>query len=264
MPAYEYRDGGMVGDALVEAVVRGAAEHLTPGGIAQLLGNWEYRADGDGLSRVERWIDGAGLDAWVIERDSSDAAGYAETWIRDGGTRPGTPEFERLYAAWLDDFAARGVSAVGFGYLTLRAPGEGTAPLRKFERLPGAIGENAAGLGTAVDAALAAHDWQGGRDDAALLASVLTVAPDVTEERSYWPGQPDPAVITLRQGSGFGRSVPVDTATAGLVGASDGELSVGAIVSALAQLLGVDEAALTAQLVPVVRQLVVDGFLRHD
>jgi SAM-dependent methyltransferase len=263
VPAYEYRDGGMVGDALVEAVVRGAAEHLTPGGVAQLLGNWEYRASGDGLSRVERWIDEAGLDAWVVERERSDAPGYAETWIRDGGTRPHTPDFDRLYAAWLDDFAARGVSGVGFGYLTLRAAGEGTAPLRRFERLAGAVGENAAGLGTALDAALDAHDWQGGRDDAALLASVLTVAPDVTEERSYWPGQEDPAVITLRQGSGFGRAVSVDTAAAALVGACDGELSVGAICGALAHLLDVDEAALTAELVPVVRRLIVDGFLRH-
>ncbi len=49
VPEYEYRDGGMVGDAIVEAVMRGAAEHLEPGGVAQLLGNWEVRDDEDGL-----------------------------------------------------------------------------------------------------------------------------------------------------------------------------------------------------------------------
>ena len=41
--AYEYRDGGLVGDALVEHFVRTAPAHLTPGGVAQLLGNWETR-----------------------------------------------------------------------------------------------------------------------------------------------------------------------------------------------------------------------------
>src|SRR5690554_2883889 len=52
VPSYEYRDGGMVGDDLVAGVVRGVGEHLEPGGIAQLLGNWEYRAGEDGLDRV--------------------------------------------------------------------------------------------------------------------------------------------------------------------------------------------------------------------
>jgi hypothetical protein len=67
--------------------------------------------------------------------------------------------------------------------------------------------------------------------------------------------------MTLHQGSGFGRSVPLDTALAGLVGACDGDLAVGAIIGALAQLLDADEPALTAELLPKVRALLVDGFL---
>src|SRR5690606_5337193 len=122
VPSYEYRDGGMVGDDLVAGVVRGVGEHLEPGGIAQLLGNWEYRAGEDGLDRVGRWIDESGLDAWVVEREVQSVEEYAETWIRDGGTQPGTNDFDRLYSAWLDDFAERGVDRVGFGYLTLRRP----------------------------------------------------------------------------------------------------------------------------------------------
>jgi len=52
-----------------------------------------------------------------------------------------------------------------------------------------------------------------------------------------------------------------DAALAGLVGASDGELTVGQLVGALAQLLEVDEAALAADVLPRVRELVVTGFL---
>ena len=47
-----------------------------------------------------------------------------------------------------------------------------------------------------------------------------------------------------------------------LVGACDGELSVGAIVGALSQLLEADEVALTAELLPQVRELVTTGVLR--
>ena len=68
VPAYEYRDGGMVGDALVAAVVAGAAEHLVAGGVAQLLGNWEQRPGVDGLVRAARWADAAGLESWIVER----------------------------------------------------------------------------------------------------------------------------------------------------------------------------------------------------
>lgn len=267
VPSYEYRDGGMVGDALVEAVVRGAADHLTPGGVAQLLGNWEYPGDTDAFERVERWLTpvagpaapSSTLDAWIIEREVQSPGEYAETWIRDGGTRPGA-EFDRLYDAWLNDFDARGVRRVGFGYLLLRRPV--SAPtLRRLERMPDALGHNPAGLGAHLAECLAAHDWQAATDDAQLLRTNLTVASDVTEERHYWPGQPDPTVMTLHQGSGFGRAVPLDTALAGLVGACDGDLAVGAIIGALAQLLEADELALSVELLPRVRELLVDGFL---
>lgn len=259
IPSYEYRDGGMEGDALVASMIAGLAEHLEPGGIAQLLGNWEYREGVDGLDRVSDWVTSTGLDAWVVEREVQDAALYSETWIRDGGTRPG-PEYDRLYDAWLDDFERRGVMAVGFGYLTLRATGRG---LRRLERLDGALGGAAgASLGVHIAQTLAASDWQAARSDEELGRERLHRAPDVTEERHYWPGAADPTVMTLRQGGGFGRSVPLDTALAALVGACDGELSVRAIVAAIAQLLEVDAAALSAELLPSIRELVTTGFLR--
>jgi hypothetical protein len=133
--------------------------------------------------------------------------------------------------------------------------------LRRLERLPDALGHNPAGLGAHLAECLAAHDWQARTDDARLMRTNLTVASDVTEERHYWPGQQDPTLMTLHQGSGFGRSVPLDTALAGLVGACDGDLAVGAIIGALAQLLDADEPALIAELLPRVRELLLDGFL---
>ena len=261
VPAYEYRDGGLEGDAIVEAVIRGAERHLSPGGVAQLLGNWEYRGGVHAFERVSGWL--GGLDAWIVEREVQSPAEYAETWIRDGGTRSGTAEFDRLYRAWLDDFEARGVRQIGFGYVTLRRPGPGTAPLRRLERLGSALpgDQRTAGLGPHLEACLVAHDWQAARSDEELLSSVLTVAGDVTEERHYWPGAEDPTAMLLRQGAGFGRQVPLDTGLAALVGACDGELTVGAIVAAIAHLLSADEAALAGDLLPRIRALLDDGFL---
>jgi len=270
VPEYEYRDGGMVGDDLVASVVAQVGAHLAPGGVAQLLGNWETGGAGAaagkrGAYSVADWASRSDvpLDVWVVEREVQDPAAYAETWIRDGGTRPGTDDFERLYEAWLGDFEARGVVEVGFGYVTLRRPTAGGAvPLVRTERLLGGLGSNDVGLGAHLAATLDAVEVVRGLDDAALLATRLTVAGDVTEERHYWPGNDDPTVITLVQGGGFARRVDSGTALSALVGACDGELSVGAIVGALAHLLEADEAALTAELLPQVRELVTTGMLR--
>jgi len=262
VPAYDYRDGGMAGDDLVAVVVRGAAEHLAPGGIAQMLGNWETRGDRDGIERAAEWTRSLGVDAWIVERERQDDAEYSETWIRDGGIRAGTPEFDTLSAAWLEDFASRDVSGVGFGYITLRKPLSGTPTLARFESCPGPAGDDS--LAAHISAALATHDRLARLDDAGLLSERLSVAGDVTDERHYWPGDDDPTVMLLRQGGGLARVIAADTALAAFVGACDGDLSVGAICSALGELLGVDDASLTAELVVAVRELLFTGVLQFS
>ncbi|WP_228484866.1 methyltransferase [Microbacterium cremeum] len=262
VPAYEYRDGGMVGDDLVAAFVSGVGAHLAPGGVAQLLGNWETRDGVAGLDRARAWVEASPvpLDAWVVEREALDPLSYAELWVRDGGTLAGTPGFARLVDAWLDDFGARGVTEVGFGYLLLRRPAAGPPTLARYERLHAALPGD--GVGAHLAASLDAHDRLARLDDGGLAASVLVVAPDVTEARHHLPGEEHPAVIELRQGGGFGRSLSIDPGLAALVGACDGDLPVGVLIDAIADLMGVDADALRADLLPRVRELLFTGFLR--
>lgn len=261
VPTYEYRDGGLVGDALVERVISGVGSHLEPGGVAQLLGNWETRRGVAGLDRVRAWVEASPvpLDAWIIEREELDPIRYAEMWIRDGGTTPGSPEFDSLLGAWLDDFAEREVTAIGFGYVLLRRATT-TPTLARYERVTQPIPSEGS-LGAHLAAVLAQHDRAAAMDDAALAAARLQTTPDVTEARHHRPGEEAPSVIELRQGGGFGRSIQADPALAGLVGACDGELPVGVLIDAIAQLLEADDEALRAALLPAVRELLLDGFL---
>ena len=250
VPAYEYRDGGLVGDALVEQFVRTAPAYLTQNGIAQLLGNWESRAGVTGLARLEAWVPAA-LDLWVIEREELSPLAYAELWIRDGGTTPRDSGFTPLLTAWLDDFAARGVTSIGFGYVLIRR-GVSGEPLRRTER----VGQQISNVGAALGTGLAAHDVLVGG-----MPATLVVASDITEARHLLPGNDDPSVIELRQGGGFGRTIAVDPALAGFVGACDGELTVMQIAAALADLFEVPLADLWAELEPRIRSLVRDGIL---
>lgn len=267
VPAYEYRDGGRAGDDLVRDLVADVAQVLAPGGVAQLLGNWEVRRGQEWHERVGEWLDESGLDGWVVQRELLDPAQYAETWIRDGGTTPerSPAEWAVRYGAWLDDFASRDVEAVGFGIVTLRRPSDEQASderartrLRRLEEVTGTVRQP---LGPAIAASLAAQDWLARHDDDALARTRLVVAPDVTEERYLTPGDADPQVVLLRQGGGLGRAVQLGTATAGFVGACDGELEVGQIVAALGALLGVGADAVAGEVLPTARGLVADGLL---
>jgi len=257
---YTYRDGGRAGDDLVRDLVTGVGAALAPGGVAQILGNWEHRTGEGWRERAEGWLAASGLDGWVVQRDVSDPAEYAETWLRDGGLTPDRDPsgWRAAYEAWLDDFAARGVEAVGFGYVLLRRPASGTVTLRRVEEHDGAVRQP---LGSHLAAALRAHDRLEAMGDGALAVERLVAAADVTEERYLRPGEADPSVILLRQGGGFGRVVRAGTALAGFVGACDGDLTVGQIVAGLAALLDVPASDLAADLLPAVRDLVRDGLL---
>ncbi len=268
----EYRDGGAAGDGIVRTLLEGTRAHLSPDGEAVYLGNWEVGGDRTG---PETWPAGDDLTVMVVERESMSPVQYAETWIRDGGVVRAGRRWETDHTAWLDDFTARDVEEITFGWIRLhRMPepgavsesGEGTtgavarAP-RHREVITGALGANPAGTAAYLDMRLGLLEWVERADDAELLGTAFLRSPDVVEHRHLVPGDENPTVITLDQGAGFARSFEADPALAGLVGVADGSLTLGAVVVALAHLLEVEESALTAQLLDQVRRLVPAGVL---
>lgn len=271
LATYTYRDGGRAGDQLVQELIAGVPEALEPGGFAQLLGNWEVRGGEEWSDRIGEWVEGTGLDAWVIQRELIDPAHYVETWLRDGGLTADRDraQWDAAATAWLEDLAARDVEAIGFGYVILRRPppvGDAAATpddaaATRLLRLEEITGPVAPVLGETIAVTFERHDLLAGLDDDAVLALSPVVAPDVTEERHLLPGAAHPTVILLRQGGGLGRVIRADTVLAAVVGACDGELSLAQITGAVAALLDVDVDALREEIVPAVRTLLVDGLL---
>lgn len=258
VPLYEYRDAGLVGDALVGRLVRAVGDHLEPGGVAQLIGNWEVSAGSTWRERWQGWLAGTSLDAWVVQRDEQDPAEYAELWSRDGGSRAGVAGFEELYAAWLADFAARGVERVGFGVVTLQRPLTDREPWVDLVDVAGPMAE---AMGPVVDAGLAARTWLAEHGEDGLLDTAWRCADDVTEERHTRPGADEPSVILVRQGGGLRRAFQVDTVGAALVSVCDGSLTARQALGAIAELLELDEAPVLVSALPLLRDLVADGLL---
>ncbi|WP_427015539.1 DUF7059 domain-containing protein [Pseudarthrobacter sp. P1] len=260
---FTYRDGGLPGDDIVATLVRTLPTVLAPGGTAQMLGNWEIRADaGAWHARPASWL-AEGTEAWFIQREMVGPGQYAETWLQDASEARDQGHYEQAYADYLDDFASRNVAGIGFGYIWLRrpetAPASGAA-LHRFEEILYPIEQP---IGPHLAAAVQRADWVAALDPDAegLAGEYLVVAEDVTEERHQKPGAEHPGVILLRQGAGLRRTNLLSTELAGFVSASDGDLTAGQLVGALATLLERDDAAFAHQLLEDVRNLVLEGFL---
>ncbi len=251
-----YRDSGLPGDEVVRRVVSEAPRHLRPGGWCQVLANWVIEKDRPWDERLRSWVEGSGCDVWVVQREVADPAQYVELWLKDAGLH-GTDEYVERYDAWLGWFEEQGVEGVGFGWLNLHRT-DRDEPVLRFEEWPYEV-EQPLGLEVA--------DWgrrvelERSLDDEALLAARLVARVDVRQETFGEPGAEDPEDIVLRQQRGLRRARKADTVEAGLVGACDGDLAVGQILDALATLLGSEPAAVRREYLPVVRDLLVEGFL---
>lgn len=261
--ARTYRDGGLAGDDLCRRLVAEAPAHLAPGGWCQLLANWVHRRGEDWRERVGSWLPSE-CDAWALQREQLDPAAYVSLWLHDAGdiaSAVGVEAFRDRYDAWLGALEADDVEAIGFGWITLRRTDRSeTGGVHRVEDWPHAVD---APLGPHVADAFERTAWLRRHNDGALAAARLVVADDVAQELIGDPGAEDPRHVVLRQNAGLRRAREVDTATAALVGACEGTAPVGVLIDAVADVLGEPVEALRTRLLPVVRDLVAQGFLQE-
>ena len=242
-----YRDSGLPGDRVVEDIVRTAPAHLTEGGVCQVLANWSVVAGTPWDERLAQWLS-EDSDALVIQREVIDPSEYVEMWLKDEGVH-GTPDYPRRYDTWLSWFGDQGIEGVGFGWINLRAGGSGSHRLEEWRY----------DVEQPIGPAIADHFHATNRE--VDLTSRLAARPDVIQETQGPPGAEDPATIVLRQQRGFRRARQVDTVEAALVGASDGDLSVGQLLAAIAELTDADADQLCTTYLPIGRELGDEGFL---
>lgn len=255
---WTYRDGGRTGDVLTAELLADLPPHLAPGGSALMLSNWEISADTAWDVHPRAWLEPVladGIDAWVIQRESEDAAQYAETWARDGGITVRDAAWPSMQEAWLEDFEARGTTGIGFGYLMLRRPAA-PRPDGAQVLLEEVTGTGSGTLSEHIGAGLAALDALARLDDEALLASRPVRAADVVERRHLTPGEFDPMLIELVQGGGFARAVREDQVLAAVVGALDGTLTLGQILGAVCALTDEDEGDARERVLPQLREMI--------
>ncbi len=244
-PRFEYRESGLPGDELCRRLVRQAPARLAPDGWCHLLANWLHVEGEDWRERVAGWIEG--VDGWVVQRDVRDPAEYAEMWLRDS-CETGSPEYRRRYDAWLEAFEARKVTGIGFGWITLHNSGGDHVRVEELRH--------------AVDQPVGAYvrDVVRGRPAPPTPQTTLRAAPGLVQAQIGPPGAEDPERIVLRQTRGLRRAAQVGTVAAALAGACDGDLPLGPLLAAIAEIMETDPDAVREQAFAVLPDLIADGF----
>ncbi|WP_426242830.1 DUF7059 domain-containing protein [Nocardioides sp. LHG3406-4] len=246
-----YRDSGLPGDRVVEHIVRTAPSMLAPGGWCQVLANWAILRDLPWEERLGAWVDES-CEAFVVQREVLDPAAYVELWLKDAGLH-GAPGYGGRYDSWLGWFDEQGIEGVGFGWVNLRKSATGPSDFLEWRY------DVEQPIAPAIAEWARARDLLAGTPD--LAAATLLARVDVRQESAGAPGADDPETIVVRQQRGLRRARQVDTVEAAVLGACDGDLTIGQILDAVAQLLERDEAELRATYLPVVAELVREGFL---
>ncbi len=267
--ALTYRSSGEPGDSLTAHLVTHAAKHLAAGGTALALINWENKNSLDFSDRPAEMLRQAATRqsycaAWVIERENILPAEYAAMWVRDGGVLPHSEQGQLLIESYLKDFTARGVRSISMGVLRLKATQadcpESTlgAPIVRIERVTAGYSQNlAAELTLTFDNAVQLAQF----DDNTLLRQHLLVRDTVLEQRIHNPGSEQAQQLNLILEAPFARHLNSDTLALAALGACDGELTVGQISDALAQIFAEDPLNTRTEVCAALRELAWSGAL---
>ena len=248
---YLYRDSGMRGDEICRTVATQAPQYLAEGGFCQMLCNWAHVRDEDWKQHLSSWFQGCGCDAWVIRYETRDAAGYADTWVRQ--SEPG------LFDEWMRYYQREGIEAVSLGLANLRRRNSGRPNWVRFD--DGRKPDRPAG--DDILAGFTLRQFLDDTDDAALMGSRLRIGADVRLDQESEPR--DGAWLmkdsTLYRTSGTAPRGNADPYVLRLVAGCNGTRTLGEIVGTIAGSLGRSVSDVAPAMLPIVRQLILEGFL---
>ncbi len=254
---YYYRDSGEPADRFAETLVREAPEFLEEGGFLQMTLDWAERAGEDWRDRLQTWFAGSGCDAWVLRQSRQTAPIYAYLWVRD--TEPVGPEQSgRLYREWMEYLERERIEAVSSGVLVMRR--RSGRNWTRFDDVPGQIGPE---TGRWVELGFRLRDYLESTADDELLTARLRLSPDarLIEESEAHQGRWRTTTAHIRLSAGPTCEGRVDARIRGLLARMDGRQQLRDLLVHLAVELGVAPDKVIAQALPLVRDLMLRGFL---
>lgn len=254
---YYYRDSGEPADRFCERLVREAPEHLEEGGLFLMTLDWVERTGENWQERLAAWFEGSQCDAWVLRISRETAPLYAYVWVRD--TEPGdAQETGRLYSEWVEYFERERIEAVSSGLIVMRR--RSGRNWTRFDEIPGEVPPSA---GEWLDLAFRLRDYLDATGDDELLAARLRLSPEVRliEESEARQGRWQAEATRIRLCRGLSWEGRVDARIKDLLARMDGRHQLRDLLVHLAVEAGAAPERVIAQALPLVRDLILRGFL---
>ena len=254
-----FRDSALPSDTISETLVRGAAEHLAPGGWSQIMCQWVHYDGERWQDRVQDWVADTGCNAWAVQRLTVDSIVHATEWLLELG-RADAKEADQQFDAWMRYFDREGIVGIGNGFVALRRTTD-SLPWYVTAELGDPLGD---ATGEAVASFFETQDWLRANQGAgAVLDTRWRMAEHVRLDTSQGvTGQRGAANrYVLRQRAGMRTSAEITKVLAEIVPNCDGTRPLRAIVGEHLQGRWRDPARHEADIEAVFRQLVAPGFM---
>ena len=257
--SYLFRDSGMALDRFAEEVLRAAPGYLEEGGWCQVICEWAHVAGEDWHTRIGRWIEGSGCDAWVLKLSTAKPELYAEMWIRDT-EKEDAQFFDATFNEWIAWYEHQRIEAISTGLIAMRRTSRRRTWVQ-FDEWPDHLPE---GFGAQVQRRFARYDFlERMETDAGLLEEVLAVSP---EARLLTSNEWAPEGWHVREARLALEGLPafagnINNHLGNLLSLCDGQRTLGECVRRMAELMKVEPARVSGPCIPLVRQLIEKGFL---
>ncbi|MCX5689700.1 MAG: methyltransferase [Planctomycetota bacterium] len=249
--------GRWTGDSFVENLIRQAPEYLKEGGWATVLCNWHHPTIDDWKTRIGSWVQGLGVDAWIVRLKSDPARTYASSWLREAGSAEGERgmhEALKQLDSWLAYYKSLDVGAVSLGVVYLRKRAAGTVPnWARFDSV--SVDECNESASDQAQRVFAAETLvRGFASPLDVMSLPLGLAPDGQLTQQWKVHR-----TLLRQAAGFEMRVGLDELPRQVLERLDGQRPCGQIIGEMAAAVGADPARAYAATAPFLVKMLRDG-----
>ena len=255
-----YMHGGLEGDGVSRHIARTAPVLLKEGGYCQFLASWMVTDKADWEERLAGWFADTGCDVWVLHQPIVSPELHTLEWLpTEGRAETAAAEVDE----WLAYFASRGISGIGTGLVTMRLNPGGGANVIAIDEAPE---EATLQAGTATESGFNVRVWLATAGEQELLAAVYRIADGVRLEQTWRAVRGEgwgSIEARVKRTTGYRYEQSLDPVATELMQRCESGRSLGAVVADMATGLNADPTALAAEALPVVRHLLLRGFLER-
>lgn len=247
------------GDALVEALVRGAGARLAEGGFCCMTCNWHHRSEEDWVQRPRQWVGGGGCDVWLIRLSHDGREEYAKKWIHEAG-RDREDGARIDFEQWMRYFDSLGIGMVSMGMMIMRKR-TGTNWFRAQElKIDHCDGEAGDQIRRIFRNQTLVNEHPGAA--AAELVLAMIAKHELLDRLQCTPGRGWGFLdARLRQTEGFEFEVKLDSHAVQMLGRLDGVRPASTVIAELAQELGADPRGAVSHSGAFLSTMMTLGFL---